>query len=131
MPAGHHLRRLHDRDILTAMVATVLSMRTRLIAIALMMAIVAVCAGALVQPAMAFAMGHDCAGCEDQIACGPPTQPQVTPSPSTSLMPLAVPASRETASIVADDQPSNPPPIVTHRSAPAFAPSAPRSPPSA
>jgi heme A synthase len=109
------------------------STRTRLVGLALMMVSVAICAGALVQSAMAFASGQDCPGpgCDDQIACGQPTQPQATSSRSAGVTPVVVTASVPTASIVVDVRTTTAPPILSNLASRPFAPSAPRSPPSA
>jgi len=107
--------------------------RTRIVALALMMAIVALCAAALVQPAMALAGGQDCSGpaCDDQIACGQPTQPQATSSPSTGVSLVAVTASVPRGLIEVHARATTAPPTLTSPASRPFAPSAPRSPPSA
>jgi len=115
------------------MLLTAPSNRTRLVAIVVTMAIAAICAGALAQSAMALAGGQDCAGpgCEDQIACGQQTQPQATSGPSASVGPVAVIASVPTALFEVDAPTTTAPPPVSSPASRPFAPSAPRSPPSA
>lgn len=61
----------------------------------LLAVLVALCAADIARPAMVMAGGQSCLGpaCEDQIACGQPTQPQISPGSSSQL--VAVPASGE------------------------------------
>lgn len=123
-----------DRDTLTS---TILlkesSTGARAIAIALMMMIAVIGVGALGQPGMAFGGGQDCSGpgCDDQIACGQPIQPQATSGPSASISPVAVTVSVAPALIDAHDGTLTAPPILSSSASQSFAPSAPRSPPSA
>lgn len=107
--------------------------RTRLVALALLMTIAAICVAALVQPAMALAGGQDCPGpaCDDQIACGQPTQPQATSSPSTGVSLVAVTASVSMALVAVHAPTTTGPPTLASPASQPFAPSAPRSPPSA
>jgi hypothetical protein len=107
--------------------------RTRVVALALMMVIAAICAGALAQPAMAFAGGQDChgPGCDDQFACGQSPQPQATSSPSAGVAPVAVTVSITAARIDVSDDSMTAPPTSSRPVSQPFAPSAPRSPPSA
>jgi hypothetical protein len=48
------------------------------------------CLGELARSAVALATGQDCfgPGCEDQIACGQPAQPQASPGFSTQVVAL-------------------------------------------
>jgi hypothetical protein len=61
----------------------------------LLAVLTAVCAADLARPAMVMAGGQSCVGpmCEDQIACGQPTQPQISSGSSIHL--VALPASGE------------------------------------
>jgi hypothetical protein len=63
----------------------------RIIGLALVAVAAITCLGDLARPTMAHANAQDCFGpaCEDEIACGQPSQPQVTPERSASL--VAVP----------------------------------------
>lgn len=108
------------------------SRRTRLVALALLLAIAAMCGGELVQPGMALAGGQDCSGpgCGDQFACGQPTQPQATSSAPGTVSPVAMMTSVTPAPI--DTHSGSPPPLaLSNLALQPFAPSAPRSPPSA
>jgi hypothetical protein len=107
--------------------------RTRVVALALMIAVAVMCAGAAVQPAMAHANGQDCSGpgCDDQLACGQPTQPPATSSPSASISPVAVTVSVGPALTDRGAGSLSAPPIFPSAVWQPFAPSAPRSPPSA
>jgi len=70
--------------------------RVPLRACVLMLAVLAVvCAADLARPAMVMAGGQDCVGpaCDDQIACGQPTQPQLSSGSSDHL--VALPAAGE------------------------------------
>jgi hypothetical protein len=107
--------------------------RTRVIALAVVMVIATIFTGVLAQSAMALAGGQDCAGpaCDDQIACGKPTQPQATSGPAARVSLVAVAASVATDLIEVHDRitPASQP--VTRPASRPFSPSAPRSPPSA
>lgn len=89
------------------------------------------CVGDLIHPAMAAAGGQDCfgPGCQDQISCGQPAQPQASSGSSIHVVVLSV--TDETGPALKPlEAPAIGPP--SHRvSGHPVAPSAPRSPPAA
>jgi hypothetical protein len=86
-----------------------------------------------VQPAMTFASGQDCSGpgCDDQIACGQPTQPQASSGPLGNVSFVALPVTLGAAVVECDGRAMTPSPPPPRSASWPFAPSAPRSPPSA
>jgi hypothetical protein len=107
------------------------SISARAVAIALMVMVAAIGVGVLVQPVMAFASGQDCSGpgCDEQIVCDQPTQPQATSGPSATFTPVAVTVSAASALIDAAGGAMTAPPILSSPASQPLAPSAPRSPP--
>jgi hypothetical protein len=63
---------------------------SRVVAIALMAVVGLLCVGDRAQPAMVVAGGQDCfgPGCEDQISCGQPAQPQASSRSSIQVVAL-------------------------------------------
>jgi hypothetical protein len=109
------------------------SIRTQVVAITLMMVIAVVCVGAFAQPVMAMANGHDCVGpgCDDQLACGQPSQPQASSGSSQQLSLVALPVTASVAGVEGDGTTVTPSPPLPPSASQPFGPSAPRSPPSA
>jgi hypothetical protein len=109
------------------------AIRARVLAAILMMVAAVICAATLVQPAMTFAGGQDCsgAGCDDQIACGQPTQPQASSGLSGNVSFVALPVTLRVAVVECDGAAMTPSPPPPRPASWRFAPSAPRSPPSA
>ena len=68
------------------------SVMSRVATMAVMVVVALSCVVGFVQPAMAAGGGQDCLGpgCQDQISCGQPAQPQA--SSGSSVQPVALPA---------------------------------------
>lgn len=89
----------------------------------------ALCATDLARPAMVMAGGQDCAGpaCENQIACGQPTQPQISPGFSIHLVAVSASGERVPGLVKTETRTVGPP--VARVVCQSLAPLASRSPP--
>jgi hypothetical protein len=95
----------------------------------LLAVLVALCAADIAGPAMVMAGGQSCLGpaCEDQIACGQPTQPQISSGSSTQPVVLPVSAERLFGLVKTETRTVDPPPARVVRQS--LAPLGSRSPP--
>lgn len=104
---------------------------SRVVAMAVMVVVALSCVVSFVQPVMAAAGAQNCLGpgCQDQIACGQPAQPQA--SSGSSVQAVALPATVGAGPVLerTETPAIGPPPIrVAWRSVARLAP---RSPPAA